>query len=141
MKGYNPLRRPWMTFIQVKKDKSKFSCGGSIINNYWILSAGHCFCEKLKCKATKKGKLRIDYNPQDHIRIITGLKDHTCLEETFGFFRSPPTIYASYQSLEKMQHFDVIFEIFGRAVFEVAEVAEVKQPRNQKCQKFSNENL
>ena len=40
-----------------------------------------------------------------------------------------------------MQQFDVIFEIFGRAVFEVAEVAEVKQPRNQKRLKFSNENL
>ena len=30
-----------------------------------------------------------------------------------------------------MQQFDVIFEIFGRAVFKVAEVAEVKWPRNQ----------
>ena len=57
------------------------------------------------------------------------------------FYEAPPTIYASYQSLEKMQQFDLIFEIFGRAVFEDAEVAEVKQPRNQKCQKFSNENL
>ena len=57
------------------------------------------------------------------------------------FFRSPPTIYTSYFSLEKMQQFDVIFEIFGRAVFEVAEVAEVKRPRNQKRRKFSNENL
>ena len=40
-----------------------------------------------------------------------------------------------------MQQFYVIFEIFGRAVFEVAEVAEVKRPQNQKWQKFSNENL
>ena len=30
-----------------------------------------------------------------------------------------------------MEQFDVIFEIFGRAVFEVAEVAEVKRPRTQ----------
>ena len=75
MEGYEPLHRPWMTFIQVKKDKYKFTCGGSIINNYWILSAGHCFCETLKCKATKKGKLRIDYNPQEHVQIVTGLKD------------------------------------------------------------------
>ena len=75
VEGYEPSHRPWMTFIQIKKGRSKFKCGGSIINNYWILSAGHCFCEQLKCKPTKKGKLRIDYNPQDHIRIITGLKD------------------------------------------------------------------
>ena len=64
-----------MTFIQIKKEGSKFICGGSIINNYWILSAGHCFCEKLKCKAYKEGKMKIAYKPSNHIKIITGLKD------------------------------------------------------------------
>ena len=40
-----------------------------------------------------------------------------------------------------MQQFDAIFEIFGRAVFEVAEVAEVKRPWNSNQRKFSSENL
>ena len=75
MSGYVPKHHPWMTFIQIKKDNSRFQCGGSIINNYWILSAGHCFCEQLKCKPSKRGSLKIDFTPQDHIRIITGLKD------------------------------------------------------------------
>ena len=77
--GYEPWHRPWMTFIKISKDRSDYKCGGSIINSYWILSAGHCFCEQLKCKPAKKGKkrgqLRIDYKPEDYIRIVTGLKD------------------------------------------------------------------
>ena len=70
-------RRPWMTFIQIsnKNRKAKVHCGGSIINNYWILSAAHCFCEHLECKPSKEGNLEIAYKPQDYIRIITGLKD------------------------------------------------------------------
>ena len=81
VEGYPPSHRAWMTFIQIKKGQSKYKCGGSIINSYWILSAGHCFCEQLKCKPSKPskghkgGNLKIDYKPEDHIRIITGLKD------------------------------------------------------------------
>ena len=74
--GYEPRHRPWMTFIQIRLNHfDRFTCGGSIINSHWILSAGHCFCEKLKCKASKEGKLKIAYKPSLHIAIITGLKD------------------------------------------------------------------
>ena len=70
-----PTDRPWVAFIQVKKEGSKFNCGGSIINNYWILSSGHCFCAHLKCKPSEGGHLKIAFKPQDHIRIVTGVKD------------------------------------------------------------------
>ena len=75
--GFKTPHCPWMTHIQIlnKKTKKRFKCGGSIINNYWILSAGHCICEELKCKPSKQGNLKIDFTPQDHIRIVTGLKD------------------------------------------------------------------
>ena len=89
--GYQPSHRAWMAFIQMKsKDDSRFKCGGSIINNYWILSAGHCFCQKLKCKASKGGKLKIAYKPSDHIGIITGLKDIDQINSKKPYQRSTP---------------------------------------------------
>ena len=46
-----------------------------MVQSLTIIGSYHCFCEQLKCKPTEKGSLNIDYNPQEHIRIITGLKD------------------------------------------------------------------
>ena len=68
------LHHPWMASIQIN-NQPLTPCSGSIINNYWILSAGHCFCKLLKCKASKGGNLKIAFKPIDHVRIITGLKD------------------------------------------------------------------
>ena len=48
---------------------------------------------------------------------------------------------ASFWSVEPTDFKNVIVENIPPALFEDAEVAEVKQPRNSKRQKFSNENL
>ena len=90
VEGYEPNHRPWMTFIQLKLESGdNFICGGSIINKYWILSAGHCFCDKLKCKPSKGGNLKTAYKPSEHVKIVTGLKDFD-LSNSDQYQRSEP---------------------------------------------------
>jgi hypothetical protein len=57
------------------------------------------------------------------LSAFTTLKSTHVWKKDLDQLRSPPIIYTS---LEKMQQFDVIFKIFGRAIFEVI---EVKGPR------------
>lgn len=38
---------PWMALIRYRNAKKPSRCGGSIINNYYVLTAAHCVVDKV----------------------------------------------------------------------------------------------
>ena len=77
MAGYEPKFRPWMAYMQVKTIATGQigSCGGSIINKRWVLTAGHCLCHENPCKKSEKGETELDYNATENVLVALGLKD------------------------------------------------------------------
>ena len=47
VKGYKPIHRPWMVYLKmIYTDNRTGKCGGTLLSHKWIISAGHCFCQK-----------------------------------------------------------------------------------------------
>ena len=63
---------------------------------------------------------------------VFAMQIHSSLLRTFGL--SATSTY--HYSLEYLHWFEAIFKMFPCAVFEDAEVTEVKQPRNPNRRKF-----
>jgi len=58
---------PWYAVILIKKNQRTFGlvkrCGGTYINKFWVITAGHCICNDLmNCSTIKTGVLAPDYN-------------------------------------------------------------------------------
>ena len=74
--GGNPAKKPmpWMVLINIKGSQ----CGGTLINNEFVLTAAHCFCSSdMMCdrmtaevEENKINKIRVSVSPLLFVNLL-----------------------------------------------------------------------
>jgi len=82
--GYSAsLNKPWIVKLMGKKQQ--FSCGGTLINKRYVLTAGHCVCpfnhESYPELACNKNEGKVKYSPNELLTVFLGLNTRTVNKE------------------------------------------------------------
>ena len=101
---------PWMALvIQGPNYHNHFRCGGSLVNNQFVLTAAHCFCgDALMCDTPLSTCSHLQPNethPSIKLRVrcnrnYFGLRKHTTQLFRYSFFRNTLLSNTFLSSLE-----------------------------------------
>ena len=98
--GYTPEHRPWMVFLRMTyTDNAPGRCGGTILNDKWVVSAAHCFCER-DISRTKLCE-RSSRNGHMELKVLWTKRNNGPTKEIWAIMGQSDIRYWQYRAVSK----------------------------------------